>query len=92
MNVDKTEVGDKVKKIFIDLFHIKEDKWQDNYDKENFFSTKIGLLPGDVLAYLYAVEREFGLQVPVSDIMEGRFNTLFNVTDIIYDALCKEEQ
>lgn len=90
--MDKTEVGNKVKKVFIDLFHIEEGKWQDDYDKKDFFSTNIGLLPGDVLAYLYAVEREFGLQVPVSDIVEGRFNTLFNVTDIIYDALCKEGQ
>lgn len=92
MNVDKAEIGDKVKKVFMDLFQIKESKWQDGYDKEDFFSTKIGLLPGDVLAYLYAVEKEFGLQVPASDIIEGKFNTLFNVTDIIYDALCAEGQ
>lgn len=89
--MDRKIIKNQVKEIFLNLFQKYEGNLQDNYCVYNFFGSKIGLLPGDVVAYLYAVEKEFGFQVPTSYILEGRFNTLDNVTDIICEILQKAE-
>jgi peptide maturation system acyl carrier-related protein len=89
--VDRKKVDDKVKLLFINFFQKDESKFQDSYCTDNFFGSKMGLLPGDVLAYLYAIEKEFGLQVPSSYILEGKFNTLDNVTDIICEVIQKKD-
>lgn len=75
----------------MELFHKDESRIRNNFCTDNFFSSKMGLLPGDVLAYLYAIEKEFGLQVPSSYILEGKFNTLVNVTDIICEVIQKKD-
>lgn len=91
MDVDTEKVSGKVKKIFFDLFQKDESKMQDSYCTDNFFGSKMGLLPGDVVAYLYAVENEFNLQIPSSYIQEGKFNTLANVTNIICEVLQRKD-
>lgn len=91
IDVDTEKISEKVKKIFFDLFQKDESKMQDNYCTDNFFGSKMGLLPGDVVAYLYAVEKEFDLQVPASYIQEGKFSTLANVTNIICEVLHKKD-
>lgn len=48
------------------------------------------LLLGDVVAYLYSIENEFGLKVPSTYLLEGKFNTLDNVTDIVCGILRKQ--
>ena len=88
--VDRKEISDKVKKLFLDLIQKEESKLPKSYCTDNFFGSKIQLLPGDVVAYLYSVENEFGLKVPSTYILEGKFNTLENVTDIICDILQKQ--
>ncbi len=60
--MDAENIRAKVKKFF-DLFQKDESKIQDSYCTDNFFGSKMGLLPGDVVAYLYAVEKEFNLQI-----------------------------
>lgn len=91
MDVDVENIRTKVKKIFFDLFQKDESKMQDSYCTDNFFGSKMGLLPGDVVAYLYAVENEFNLQIPSSYIQEGKFNTLDNVTNIICEVFQKKD-
>ena len=88
---EKKSWSGKVKKVFFDLFQKDESKIQDSYCTDNFFGSKMGLLPGDVVAYLYAVEKEFNLQIPSSYIQEGKFNTLDNVTNIICEVLQKKD-
>lgn len=85
--MDRKRINDKVQEIFMNLFQKEANKLQDNYCTDKFFSNKMGLLPGDVVAYLYAIEMEFGFQVPSSYIVEGRFNTLDDVTDIVCEVL-----
>ena len=75
--MDAENIRAKVKKVFFDLFQKDESKIQDSYCTDNFFGSKMGLLPGDVVAYLYAVEKEF--------------NTLDNVTNIICEVLQKKD-
>ena len=89
--MDAENIRAKVKKVFFDLFQKDESKIQDSYCTDNFFGSKLGLLPGDVVAYLYAVEKEFNLQIPSSYIQEGKFNTLDNVTNIICEVLQKKD-
>lgn len=72
--MDAENIRAKVKKVFFDLFQKDESKIQDSYCTDNFFGSKMGLLPGDVVAYLYAVEKEFNLQIPSSYIQEGNSN------------------
>ena len=60
--MDAENIRAKVKKVFFDLFQKDESKIQDSYCTDNFFGSKMGLLPGDVVAYLYAVEKEFNLR------------------------------
>ncbi len=91
MDVDTGKVSDKVKRIFFDLFQKDESKMQESYCTDNFFGSKMGLLPGDVVAYLYAIENEFDIQVPSSYIQEGKFNTLDNVINIICEVLQKKD-
>lgn len=88
--MDREKVNDSVKQLFLNFFHKEESKPQNSYCTDNFFSSKMGLLPGDVLAYLFAVEKEFDIQVPSSYILEGKFNTLNNVTDIVCEVLPKK--
>ncbi|EOS25290.1 hypothetical protein C804_04562 [Lachnospiraceae bacterium A4] len=87
--MDKGQVSDKVKKIFMSLFQTEESKLVESYWTDNFFGSRLHILPGDVVAYLYAIEAEFGLQIPSAYILEGRFNSLDNVADIIFDILQK---
>lgn len=91
VDVETEKIRCKVKKIFFDLFQKDESKMQDSYYTDNFFGSKMGLLPGDVVAYLYAVENEFNLQIPSSYIQEGKFNTLNNVTYIMCEVLQKKD-
>jgi hypothetical protein len=47
----------------------------------------MGMRPGDVLAFLYAIERTFNITVPSTELISGRFNCLNNVADIVYKVL-----
>ena len=48
--MDAENIRAKVKKVFFDLFQKDESKIQDSYCTDNFFGSKMGLLPGDVVA------------------------------------------
>ena len=74
--MDAENIRAKVKKVFFDLFQKDESKIQDSYCTDNFFGSKMGLLPGDVVAYLYAVEKEFNLQIPSSYIQAVSYTHL----------------
>ncbi len=89
--MNRNKINDKVKEVFLKLFQKDENMMQNDFCTYNFFGSKMGLLPGDVLAYLYAIEKEFDFQVPSAYILEGKFNTLENVTDIICEVFLKKE-
>lgn len=89
--MDRGQISDKVKNIFMGLFQTEESKLPASYWTDNFFGSRLHILPGDAVAYLYAIEKAFELQVPSSYILEGKFNSLDNVTDIIFDILQKRE-
>lgn len=89
--MDRNEVSNRVKEIFFNVFQKEENKLGENYWTNNFFGSKMHLLPGDVVAFLYTIENEFNLRVPSFYIMEGKFNTLESVIDIICDILQKKE-
>lgn len=89
--VDREKIDNKVKKLFLDFFQKEESNLQKSYSTDHFFNSRMGLLPGDVLAFLYAVEKEFGFQIPSSYILDGKFKSLENVTDIICEVLAEKE-
>lgn len=85
--MDKTEINEKVKGLHKELFLRDRGRIDVEYGNENFFGKVMGMRPGDVLAFLYAVERTFNITVPSAELISGRFNCLNNVADIVYEVL-----
>lgn len=82
--MSKDEVRSKVKQLFICFFNRKENQLPDEFFTKNFFGNSMKLAPRDVLAFLYAIEKEFAFTVSSADILAGKFNNLSNVSDIVY--------
>ena len=88
--IEKEEIEKKVICLFNEMF-CRDKKKEDYYSfNNNFFGKKMELRPGDVLAFMYAIEKEFGITIPSSELISGRFNCLNNVTDIVYEVLSEQ--
>lgn len=85
--MDKTEINEEVKELHEELFLRDRGRISAEYGDENFFGKVMGMRPGDVLAFLYAIERTFNITVPSTELISGRFNCLNNVADIVYEVL-----
>lgn len=92
--MSKDEVRNKVKQFFLSFFNSEEKKLSDEFFTENFFGSRMRLAPRDVLAFLYALEKEFAFMVSSDDILAGKFNNLSNVVDIVYNEknICQKNK
>lgn len=88
--MDKVCINEKVMKIHKEMFCRDNEGISHDYGNENFFGRAMGLRPGDVLAFLYAIEKSFNITIPHRDLVSGRFNCLNNVTDIVYEVLSEQ--
>ena len=88
--MNKMDINEKVIELHKEMFWRDKEEIATDYGNENFFGKVMELRPGDVLAFLYAIERSFNITIPPTELISGRFNCLNSVTDIIYEVLSRQ--
>ena len=89
--MNKVDISEKVIELHKELFWRDKEGIASDYGNENFFGKVMELRPGDVLAFLYAIESNFNITIPPTDLISGRFNCLNSVTEIVYEVLSRQQ-
>ncbi len=81
-------VQEKIKNIFISRFEFDFG----NFDEEQLFNKnllgeEIGLLPRQLLYVFFDIEKEFNIQIPQECIVNGEFDTINNIVNIVLRQL-----
>jgi peptide maturation system acyl carrier-related protein len=85
--VNKEEILQEIIGILEARFSRFPKKLNYNSENDNLFGKPFNLEPRDLLFLLYEIERNFNIVVPQEEILKGNFNTLKNITDIVYSQM-----
>ncbi len=77
----------RINEIFIDAL----DMDLNNYNKRDYedplLGNKFRLEPRDLLYLFFEIEKKFGITIPEQAVMEGKFDSIKNIYDIVYNQL-----
>lgn len=80
---DKDDISRQLNSIFFETFHVDPHKLTTNYWNDHLMGQQIGLAPRDLL-YLYVeIEKRFNIVIPQEDIVNGHFQSLSQIEQII---------
>ncbi|MCX7747537.1 MAG: peptide maturation system acyl carrier-related protein [Clostridia bacterium] len=87
--ISKDEIAEGLKGIFKRRFGIEEKMWNHEVKNKHLLGKEIRLAPRDLLYVFFDLEKEFNINIPENDIVEGRFNSFENAVDIVFEQLQK---
>ena len=70
-------------RLKLNIVHIKSKN--NNYKRDNIFDVLTGIRARDLVILLFEIEKEFNIDIPEKYIINDKFNSLENITQIIYE-------
>lgn len=85
-----SEIYNKLVGIFKDRFDMDFGSMEASALDEELLGGKLKLRPRDLLYIFFDIEKEFGIAIPETEIVQGRFNTFSNIAGIIGSQLLRK--
>ncbi|MCX7745303.1 MAG: peptide maturation system acyl carrier-related protein [Clostridia bacterium] len=86
-----SDTVEKLKSIFFNRFEMNLSKCsQEDFDRA-LLGSFFNLAPRDLIYLFFDIEKEFNINIPQDEIVEGRFNTINNIADMIDKQLSIKE-
>lgn len=79
----KTNIEKKLEDIFLNRFQLNFKELENSAKNDPLLGSKINLAPRDLLYVFVDIEEEFNITIPEDCIVEGKFDTFYNILDII---------
>ncbi|MFZ5986131.1 MAG: peptide maturation system acyl carrier-related protein [Bacillota bacterium] len=84
------DIKSKLIRIFRDRYNIDLSSGDEGSFSKELMGKEIRLLPRDLLYLFFDVEREFGIQIPEGEIINGNFRSINSIIGIIERQMNKE--
>lgn len=85
----KSEILDKINKILLEKLHITI---KEEYYNEDLLGKANKLASRDLLYLFFFIQEEFNISIDSKYILEGNFNTINNIIDIVHKTLQVKEK
>lgn len=89
--VEKVEIRKGIAEIFRNRLEMDIESYEEDSLDKNLFGDQFMLKPRDLLCIFVDVEREFGISIPENVVLEGKFNTINNIADIVSSLIHPRE-
>jgi len=88
-SISKLKIEDQLKTILHNLFEIDPEFINDDMFNQPLLGSMFKFQARNLLYLLIEIEKRFNISIPEEDIVNGKFNTLNSIADVI---LCQIEK
>jgi len=81
--IKENTVKIKLKDIMENTFEMNFDAFGNDFVNMDLLGTQVGFKASDLVSLYFNVIKEFNINIPEKDIIEGKFNTFNNIAGII---------
>lgn len=85
--IDSTLIEKQLKEIINVRFNISPDFWNEDTIETPLLTSKVGLLPRDLVYLLFDIENKFNIKIKDEYIINGQFNSFKNIKNILLEQL-----